>query len=90
MSETMMLIEFVAGAVLGVHVNWPLAELIAALGGEPAPRLKLSDCAGTSVSVALAVKLRVCPSVTDCGPIGVKVGGVFDKKFAAPGVGGVR
>ena len=46
LSETMTLMELVAGAAEGVQLNWPVLELIVAPPGAPEPRLKVSVWGG--------------------------------------------
>src|SRR5260221_13061707 len=65
LSVTMMPIALVAGAVVGVQLNRPLPELMLALPGAPAPRLKVRVWGGWSVSVALGKKVKVWPRVTN-------------------------
>src|ERR1051325_2268524 len=86
LSITTTPIVFVAGAVGGVHVNAPLPEPICAPAGALL-NANVSDCGGRSVSVALAVKLSVCPSVTTRFVIGVRAGAVFGTRLGARGVG---
>src|SRR5262245_11735290 len=82
----MTVIEFVPGAV-GVQVNCPLRGWMEAAGGEPAPRLNVSVCAGTFVSLAVAVKLTVWPRRTSRSLIGLRVGGALGRTLPARGVG---
>jgi len=48
----------------GVQEKNPLAGSMVAPAGAPGSRLKVSDCAGKSGSVAEAVKVRSAPSAT--------------------------
>src|SRR5258706_121902 len=61
---------------LGVQVNTPLAEPIAALVGA-LTRLNVSTCAGRSGSVAVLVSVSVLPSLTIWSATGASVGGEF-------------
>src|SRR5438132_659834 len=65
LSVTRMVMLLVLGpcASLGVQLKRPLVPLMLAPEGAPASKLKLKDCAGTSESLALAVKLRRLPSL---------------------------
>src|ERR1039458_8084467 len=80
-----MLMVRESGAVAGVHRNWPLTESIAAPEGAPGPRLKVSCCGGASVSLALAVKTRVCPRVHSLSLMAARIGALLGKTFGARG-----
>src|SRR5688572_32321001 len=91
LSRTRTVSELVLGVceALGVQLNKPLIEsMVAPLGN--AVRSNERICAGTSVSVAVAVKLNVLPSVTYLLPIAERVGGVLSPSpvtiFCARGV----
>ena len=73
--------------MVGFQENAPELELTVAPGAAPAPRLKVNVCAGMSVSFALAVKVKVWPSVISLLAMGVSEGAVFGRKFAVRGVG---
>src|SRR4051812_31031974 len=62
-TRTVMLLVTGPCASVGVQENKPLLELIVAPEGAPGSRVKVSVCAGSSGSVAVAVKLRVVPSL---------------------------
>ena len=56
----------------GVQLNTPVSALMSAPVGAPT-KLNVSG----SVSVAVAVKLSVLPTLTDLSPIGSSTGAVF-------------
>src|SRR6185503_12154683 len=92
LSVTRTVTVFVLGtwAALGAQENKPpFASIVAPPGA--ASRLKLNVCGGLSVSVALTVKLRVCPSDRALSVITGMVGGVLLppplNTLGAPGVG---
>src|ERR1051325_8362563 len=58
-------------------VNKPFVGLMLAPAGAPGSRVKKSFWAGASVSLAVAVKVSVLPSVTAWGAIGLRVGAAF-------------
>src|SRR6267142_1594024 len=86
LSVTMMPIALVAGAEVGVQLNRPLPELMLALPGAPAPRLKVRVWGGWSVSVALAKKVKVWPRVTTRLVMTASVGVVLGTMLLVRGV----
>src|SRR5262245_40301513 len=76
--------------LFGFQLKLPVKGVIVAPTGAPAPRLNVNDCAGTSLSLAPAVKARVWPSVISLFGMKFRVGEVFGKEFAARGVDGIE
>src|SRR2546425_468993 len=76
-TRTVMLLVLGPWASVGVHVNAPDDPLIVAPDGAPGSRLNVNVCAGTSASVAVAVKLRSVPSLIVWFEIGFSAGALF-------------
>src|SRR5580765_8147183 len=79
LSVTRTVTGYTAGpwALSGFQRNEPLLALMVAPAGAPASRLNLNVFAGTSASVAAAVKVKVPPLVTALLPMGTRTGGRF-------------
>src|SRR5437764_537199 len=79
LSVTRTVTAFVLGPWLsvGAQVKTPLAGFMLAPAGAPASRLKVRSWAGTSESVALAVKVSRLSSLPVLFPIGVNTGAEF-------------
>src|SRR5512145_3278441 len=91
LSVTRTVIALVLGVccAVGIHVNKPLPAPIVAPEGMLPSRLNDSVCGGDSASVADAVKLKVCPSVTILSAMTASWGGVLPppRVFGRRGVG---
>src|SRR6185436_13408725 len=85
LSVTRTVIELVLGpwASVGVQLKRPLLELIEAPLGTPASRLKMSVCAGTSLSEALAENETNAFSTTVRLVTAISTGGLFDSSTIA-------
>src|SRR5207245_10438348 len=61
----------------GVQAKTPLVALMAAPAGAPESSVNVSELAGMSASVAVAVNVSRLPSVTDLSLMGAKTGALF-------------
>src|SRR5437870_10341712 len=86
LSLTMMRMELVAGAVVGVQLKAPVLDWPPAPAGEPLPRLKPRDCGGASGSMALAAKEMFWPRMTMRLLMADRLGGELKKILLVPGV----
>src|SRR5712692_10433577 len=78
-SVTRIVTVLVAGEnpIGGIQAKTPLVALMVAPAGAPRSRVNVSELAGMSASVAVAVKVSRLPSVTVLSLMGAKTGALF-------------